>query len=66
MRSTCDVGWYTVWFETNGEIINKVKNSDQRNVDVLGTLESENENYKSFNGSNIDRDGFTDFNLPWF
>ncbi len=41
---------HTVQFEMNCEITNKSKNTDQRNICVLGTLDGENESSKNFNG----------------
>ncbi len=47
-------------------MINEANNTNPSNVDFFGTLEGENENNKSFNGSDRDRDGFMKLDFPWF
>ncbi len=47
---------HMIQFKTNSEIINNGNNSNQSNVDILGTLEDEIKNYRSFNGNDTKRE----------
>ncbi len=56
----------TIWFKINKEMINNGNNTNQNNVDIVGTLESENEDYRTSDVRDSEREDFMSLNSPWF
>ncbi len=52
-----------IQFKTNGEMINNFDHVNQNNVDILGALEGKNENYRTFNGKDTEREAFMSIDL---
>ncbi len=48
-----------------GEIINDINTLQERNIEVLGTLHSDQQNYKTFNGTGREMDYFVAMNSHW-
>ncbi len=53
-------------FIITDEIIDDNNTVQERNITVLGTLHSAQQNYKTFNGTRGHVDGFVAMNSPWF
>ncbi len=52
------VAWVdnTIWFKTNGEMIKNGDNINQSNINIFYILDSENGNYRTFNGKDTGRE----------
>ncbi len=48
------------------EMINNDNDTNQNNVDILGTSEGKNENYRTFNGVDSTQEDFMCLDSPWF
>ncbi len=56
----------TIQIKIKGEMSNTGNNTNQSHIDILDTLEGENENFRTLNGKDVEKEDFMSLDLQWF